>query len=97
MVRELIFFDLKLGQGTEDFNKVFKQVKEEMAAIGVVVGTTWGYMTGEVRTMILEREFESLAAYEADDAKFHGAKEFMRLWREMEDTLKGMRVEVWQN
>ena len=68
-----------------------------MADLGVVVGRTWGPMTGEVRTVILEREFESLAAYEDDDARFHEAKDFMTLWREMEATLKGMRVEVWQD
>jgi hypothetical protein len=67
-----------------------------MRALGVEVGRTWGPMTGEVRTVILEREFESLAAYELDDVRFHGATDFMTLWREMEATLKGMRVEVWQ-
>lgn len=97
MVRELIFFDLHLGQGTEDFYAVYDEVKERMASIGVVVGRQWGYMTGQVRTIILEREFETLAAYEEDDQRFHDAKDFMKLWRRMESTLKGMRVEVWQN
>jgi hypothetical protein len=54
-------------------------------------------MTGPARTVIVEREFESLAADEADDAWFHDFKEFMRLWRAMEGTLRAMRVEVWQN
>lgn len=96
MVRELIFFELRLGSGTEEFNAAFRAVREAMAELGVVVGRTWSPMTGEVRTRILEREFESLAAYEADDAKFHGATEFMALWRAMESTAKSIRVEVWQ-
>ena len=97
VVRELIFFDLHLGQGTEDFNAAFKEVQAEMASIGVVLGRKWGYLTGTVRTVVYEREFESLAAYEEDDALFHNSKDFMRLWRAMESTLRGMRVEVWQN
>ena len=96
MVRELIYFDVELGGGTEDFMAAFRKVKEAMEAIGVVVGRTWSPMTGDGRTVILEREFESLAAYERDDEKFHDADDFMLLWREMEATLKGMRVEVWQ-
>ncbi len=96
MVRELIYFDLHLGQGTEDFTAAYKRVRAAMEELGVVPGTMWGTMTGPVRTMILEREFESLAAYEDDDRLFHGAKDFMHLWREMEATLRGMRVEVWQ-
>lgn len=96
MVRELIYFDLRLGADTEAFKDVFRRVRHEMEALGVVVGRTWSPMTGEVRTTILEREFESLAAYEEDDRRFHGATELMALWREMESTLRGMRVEVWQ-
>ena len=45
---------------------------------------------------MVEREFESLAAYEADDAAFHGGEEFMALWRLMESFAESMEVMLWQ-
>jgi hypothetical protein len=96
MVRELIYFELNFGAATEEFDAAFRAVHEAMAELGVVVGRVWGPMTGEGRTVILEREFESLAAYEDDDRRFHDATDFMRLWRTMETTLRGMRVDAWQ-
>lgn len=96
MMRELIFFELRLGPDSDRFSALFKQVKAAMAAIGVVVGRSWGNAAGTGRIVVLEREFESMAAYEADDERFHEAREFMALWREMETCLVSMRVEIWQ-
>ncbi len=97
MVRELIYFDKRLGPDSDRFNALFKEVKAKMGELGVVVGRTWSPMTGQLRTLIMEREFESLAAYEADDALFHSSPEFMAKWRELESLVRGIRVEVWAN
>lgn len=52
-------------------------------------------MTGDGRVVILEREFPSLAAYEADDDAFHGDADLMAAWRAMEALARSMRVELW--
>jgi hypothetical protein len=96
MMRELIFFELRLGPDSDRFSTLFKQVKEAMTDVGVVVGRSWGNATGVGRIVVLEREFDSMAAYEADDERFHDARAFMALWREMETCLVSMRVEIWQ-
>jgi hypothetical protein len=96
MVRELIFFTLRLGPDTDAFVDRFEQVQRRMAEMRVVVGRTWYPATGEGRQLVVEREFTSLAAYEQDDERFHGGAEFMSLWREMEALAVQMRVEIWQ-
>ncbi|MFM7063985.1 MAG: hypothetical protein ACKO04_10915, partial [Actinomycetes bacterium] len=73
------------------------EVQAAMQEIGVAPGRVWHPMTGTARTVVVEREFESLAAYEADDEAFHAADGFMTLWRTMESYLDGMAVEVWQS
>ncbi len=95
MVRELIYFDLHLGPESDRFRDLFNEVREGMRELGVVVGRRWVPMTGPLRTVIMEREFESMAAYEADDERFHSSKAFMAKWRELEAASKAIRVEVW--
>jgi len=95
MVKELILFRLPLGEKTDEFNALFRQVQEEMEKLGVKPGVRWGTVAGS-RTAIIEREFDSLAEYEADDAAFHGGKEFMALWRRMEACADSMEVLLWQ-
>lgn len=95
-VREYVIFRLRLGAETDAFKDAFLKVRAAMREIGVEPGRTWGPLTGEAREIILEREFESLAAYEADDAAFHGDPEFMALWRRMESHAASMRVELWE-
>lgn len=97
MVRELIFMDLRLGPDTDRWKEAFAEVQDAMRRIGVEPGRMWHPMTGSGRTVVIEREFESLAAYEADDERFHDATDFMALWRTMEALLDRMRVEVWQS
>ena len=46
--------------------------------------------------VLFEREFDSLAAYEVDDAAFHGGEEFMALWRRMESCAESMETTLWQ-
>ncbi len=95
MIRELIYFDLRLGPDSDRFRALFEEVRRDMADLGVVVGRSWSPMTGRLRTRIMEREFESLAAYEADDERFHSSPEFMAKWRELESLVREIRVEVW--
>lgn len=95
MIRELVYFEVGVGPETERFKAAYRVVREGMAALGVVMGRTWWPGTGVMRTAIMEREFESLAAYEADDERFHSSREFMASWRELEATVREMRVELW--
>ena len=44
----------------------------------------------------MEREFDTLASYEADDAAFHGGGEFIALWRKLESTAESMEAEIWK-
>ena len=44
----------------------------------------------------MEREFDTLASYEADDAAFHGGEEFIALWRKLESTAESMEAEIWK-
>jgi len=45
---------------------------------------------------MIEREFDSLAAYEADDRAFHAGEEFMALRRRMEACAESMESQLWQ-
>jgi hypothetical protein len=95
VVKEVIRFRLALGARTNEFLALYQQVCEAMEALGVEPGVAWATMTG-TRTLVIEREFDSLAQYEADDAAFHGGEEFMALWRRMEATAESMEVELLQ-
>jgi len=44
----------------------------------------------------VEREFDTLASCEADDAAFHGGEEFIALWRKLESTAESMEAEIWK-
>ena len=66
-----------------------------MSASGVEPGIPWSQLTGG-REVVVEREFDSLAQYETDDAAFHRGEEFMALWRRMESAAISMTVELWQ-
>jgi len=96
VIRELVHFKLQLGPETDRFREAQRAVISAMERIGVQPGTAWFPLTGDDRWVVMEREFDSLAVYEKDDAAFHGDKEFMRLWREMEGHAETMRVELWQ-
>lgn len=95
MVKELIVFRLPLGEKTDEFNTLFRQVQEEMRKLGVNPGVRWNTVAGS-RMAVVEREFESLAAYEADDEAFHAGKDFMALWRRMEACAESMEAMLWQ-
>jgi len=72
-----------------------QQVQGEMDALGVNRGVLWATITGS-RTVMVEREFDSLSAYETDDAAFHGSAEFMALWRRMEELAESMDTQLWR-
>jgi hypothetical protein len=96
MIRELIHFELQLGPATDRFRTLFGQVRERMQQAGVEPGIVWTNLTGNARYIIVERNFDSLAQYEQDDAAFHGDGELMQTWRAMEECLLSMRVDLWQ-
>lgn len=96
MVKEVVRFKLPLGSRTDEFQALLGEVTAAMRELGVNPGVRWNTMSG-VREVVIEREFASLAQYEADDAAFHGGKEFMTLWRRMEACAESMAVELWQN
>lgn len=96
MVREKIYFKLKLGPDTNRFLALLKEVQLMMGQLGVAPGRRWSNMTGDGRWVMIEREFPSLSAYEEDDRNFHAGEEFMAKWREMESLAEVMRVELWQ-
>ncbi len=96
MIREIIIFKVPLGRDTYRFKALFREVRQRMREIGVEPGRTWGSLTGEGRDIIVEREFASLAAYEADDEAFHADADFMALWRSMEELAISMTVHLWQ-
>jgi hypothetical protein len=95
VIREVIRFRLPLGPKTDEFTVLLREVHAAMTDLGVEPGDVWTTLSG-ARVVIVERSFESLAAYEADDAKFHGGKDFMALWRRMEECALSMDVELWQ-
>jgi hypothetical protein len=95
MVKETIVFRLPLGPRTDEFLTLYREVREEMEKLGVSAGVSWSITAG-TRMFMIEREFDSLAAYEADDAAFHGGEEFMALWRRMEGCADSMETTLWQ-
>ena len=46
MIRELVYFDLRLGPDSDRFKALFAEVRAGMAELGVVMGRTWMPMTG---------------------------------------------------
>jgi hypothetical protein len=66
-----------------------------MEANGVNPGVAWTTTAGS-RVFMIEWEFDSLAAFEADDAAFHGGAEFMALWRRLETCAESMESQLWQ-
>ena len=96
MIREIVQFDLYLGTQSDEFMVAFRAVQDALAGAGVVKGRVWSPMTGVGRTIIWEREFNSLSDYELDEQRFHEAKDIMQLWRKMEALTSAMRVELWQ-
>jgi hypothetical protein len=96
VIREVIRFRLPLGPRTDEFLKLLGEVHAGMKELGVEPGRRWTTLAGE-RVVIVEREFLSLAAYEADDERFHGGPEFMALWRRMEACALSMDVELWES
>jgi hypothetical protein len=97
MIRETIYFKLRLGPDTNRFFAVLKDVQRMMAELGVEPGRRWNNVTGDGRWVMIEREFDSLAAYELDDHNFHAGEDFMSKWREMESLAEQLRVELWQS
>ena len=97
MIRETIYFKLRLGPDTDRFLAALKDVQQMMTELGVVPGRRWNNASGDGRWVMIEREFESLAAYEEDDRNFHAGAEFMSKWREMEGFADQLRVELWQS
>jgi hypothetical protein len=95
VIREITRFRLPLGPGTDEFIGLLREVHAAMRELGVEPGDVWTTLAGE-REVIIERSFESLAAYEADDAQFHGGADFMVLWRRMEACALSMDVQLWQ-
>ena len=96
MVKEVVRFRLPLGPRTDEFLAVFREVVAAMGELGVNPGVRWSALTGG-REVMVEREFESLAQYEADDSAFHAGKDFMALWRRLEVLADSMEVEIWRN
>ena len=96
MVKEMIWFRLPLGARTDEFLVLYREVRAAMEKLGVNVGVAWTTVSG-TRTVMVEREFDSLAAYEADDRAFHGGEEFMALWRRMEACADSMESQLWQS
>jgi hypothetical protein len=66
-----------------------------MKALGVEPGIAWAAVAGQ-RQLIVEREFDTLASHEADDAAFHGGEESMAPWRKLESTAESTEAEIWQ-
>jgi hypothetical protein len=95
VIKEVVLFRLPLGPRTDEFAVLHRQVRAAMEAQGVNPGVAWTTIAG-TRVFMIEREFESLAAYEADDAAFHGGEEFMALWRKMEACAESMESQLWQ-
>lgn len=96
MIRESIYFKLRLGPDTNSFFAALKDVQRMMRDLGVEPGRRWNNVAGDGRWVLIEREFPSLAAYEEDDRNFHAGEEFMAKWREMESYAEQLRVELWQ-
>lgn len=96
MIRESIYFKLRLGTETNKFFAALKEVQRMMRDLGVEPGRRWNSVTGDGRWVLIEREFASLAAYEEDDRNFHAGEEFMSKWREMKSYADQLRVELWQ-
>jgi hypothetical protein len=94
VIKEIVLFHLPLGPRTDEFTALYRQVREAMDANGVNPGVAWTTTAG-TRIFMIEREFDSLAAYEADDAAFHGGEVFMALWRRMEACAKSMESQLW--
>jgi hypothetical protein len=95
MVKETIIFWLPLGARTDEFLALYRQVRDEMEKLGLSAGVSWTATAG-TRKLMVEREFDSLAAYEADDAAFHGQEKFTALWRRMESCAESMETTLWQ-
>jgi hypothetical protein len=97
MIRETIYFKLRLGPDTNRFFAALKDVQRMMTELGVEPGRRWNNVTGDGRWVMIERDFDSLATYEEDDRNFHAGEDFMTKWREMETHAEQMRVELWQS
>ena len=95
MIKEVIRFRLGLGPQTDEFLSRYREVRTAMTALGVEPGIAWTTVAGR-RQLIVEREFDTLASYEADDAAFHGGEEFIALWRKLESTAESMEAEIWK-
>ena len=74
MIKEVIRFRLPLGPATDEFTRLLREVMEAMGALGVEPGISWIPLTDSWE-VVLEREFDSLAQYEADDSAFHRGEE----------------------
>jgi hypothetical protein len=95
VIKEVVLFRLPLGPRTDEFVALYRQVRATMEANGVNPGVAWTTTAG-TRSFMIEREFDSLAAFEADDAVFHGGETFMALWRRMEACAESMESQLWQ-
>lgn len=95
VVKEIIWFRLPLGAKTDEFLALYRQVREEQQRHGINPGVWWSAAFG-TRVLMIEREFDSLAAYEADDRAFHAGEELMTLWRQMEACAESMESQLWQ-
>jgi len=96
VIKEIVRFKLPLGSGTDDFVKLHREVTDAMLGLGLDPGVRWTTISGR-REVIMEREFSSLADYEAKEAAFHAGADFMSLWRRMEACADSMEVELLQN
>ncbi len=96
VIKEIVRFELPLGSRTDEFVKLHREVTEAMLGLGLDPGVRWTTVSGR-REVIMEREFSSLADYEAKEAAFHAGADFMSLWRRMEACADSMEVELLQN
>jgi hypothetical protein len=96
MVRHQFHAQVKLGR-FRDFYATFEQFDRAVRAKNLAAPHLWAKSFGNINSVVIVREHETLEAYDTDNRAFLVDTEIMDLWRELSQLVDGTPWdELWE-
>jgi hypothetical protein len=96
MIRHLFYGQVRVGEW-RDFYKLWEKLDETIRAKKLAPPQLWAPVVGTLNSFMLTTEYETLEAFQANQASFYADSESMSIWREMHKHLENPpEDELWQ-
>jgi hypothetical protein len=96
MFRHLFYGQVSLGQWRE-FYKLWEKLDETVRAKNLAPPQLWAPTVGTLNSFMLTTEYETLEAFQSNQASFYADAESMSIWREIHKHLESPpEDELWQ-